>query len=91
MAGGEHDETTKFVSYKLSGVCNDLTVGGTTSKSSFAQATARWFTRKVVVPLIVKVGSKCTDKIRQLSNKVSRLNKELTGSDVLSPQSTWKV
>jgi hypothetical protein len=43
---------------------NDLTVGGTTSKNSFAQATARWFTRKVMVPLIVKVGSKCADKIR---------------------------
>ena len=69
LTGGEYDETTNFVSYKLSDVYNDLTVGGTTSKNSFAQATARWFTRKVMVPLIVKVGSKYADKIRQLSTR----------------------
>ena len=85
LTGGEYDETTNFVSYKLSDVYNDLTVGGTTSKNSFAQATSRWFTRKVMAPLIIKVGSKYADKIRQLSNQVSKLNKELTGSDMLSP------
>jgi hypothetical protein len=85
LTGGEYDETTNFVSYKLSDVYNDLTVGGTTSKNSFAQATSKWFTRKVMAPLIIKVGSKYADKIRQLSNQVSKLNKELTGSDMLSP------
>ena len=91
LTGGEYDETSNSDSFKLSDVYNDLTVGGTTSKNSFAKATARWFTRQVMAPLIVKVGSKYADKIRQLANKVTELNKELTGSDVLSPKDAESV
>jgi hypothetical protein len=41
LTGGEYDETSNSDSFKLSDVYNDLTVGGTTSKNSFAKATAR--------------------------------------------------
>jgi hypothetical protein len=83
--GGTYSESANADMFRESGVYRDLTVGGTTAKRTFATATARWFKLNVMNLLVTKVGESYADKIRDLSTQVSKLNKELTGSDMLSP------
>jgi hypothetical protein len=73
MVGGDYSENVAM--FKSSDLYADLTVGGTTtSKSSFASATAKWFTQHVMISLIKRVGRKNADKTRQLASKATDLN-----------------
>ena len=74
MVGGDYSENDVAM-FKSSDLCADLTVGGTTtSKSSFASATEKWFTQHVMISLIKRVGRKNADKTRQLASKATDLN-----------------
>ena len=86
MHTGEYSEGANSKLFQKSDVYKDLTVGGTTVKAKFASATARWFKKNVMNHLVSKISDKYADKIRELANQVTDLNKELTGSDLLAPK-----
>ena len=91
MHTGEYSEGTNTKLFQKSDVCKDLTVGGTTVKAKFASATARWFKKNVMNHLVSKISDKHADKMRELANQVTDLNKELTGSDLLAPKNEEEV
>ena len=85
MHTGEYSQDANTKLFQKSDVYKDLTVGGSTVKAKFASATARWFKMNVMNHLVSKISDKYADKIRELANQVTDLNKELTGSDLLAP------
>ena len=91
MHTGEYSEGANTKLFQKSNVYKDLTVGGTTVKAKFAAATARWFKKNVMNHLVSKISDKYADKIRELANQVTDLNKELTGSDLLAPKNEEEV
>ena len=91
MHTGEYSEGANTKLFQKSDVYKDLTVGGTTVKAKFASATARWFKKNVMNHLVSKISDKYADKIRELANQVTDLNKELTGSDLLAPKNEEEV
>ena len=89
--GGEYSSHSTAELFRSSTIYKDLTVAGTTVKNKFATATAKWFKDNVMSHLLTKVGGKYADKIRDLSTQVSDLNKELTGSDMVSPKNEESI